>query len=52
MHKKEYRSPELTFVEFRLRDVICSSTENYGSQINQGGFDVLPSEDDFDDIID
>ena len=50
MMKKEYICPELTLVRFRLLDVICSSTEDLSSQVNEGGFDELPGEDDFDEI--
>lgn len=52
MKKKEYLRPDLTCVKLNLREVICSSVEELGTQVNQGGFDVLPGEDDFDDIID
>ena len=49
MNKKEYSRPELTLVTLQLGEVICSSVEDFGSQVNSGGFSSLP--DDFDDII-
>lgn len=50
MNKKEYSRPELTLAALRLGEVICSSVEDYGSQVNPGEFSTIP--DDFDEIID
>ncbi|MBQ3330688.1 MAG: hypothetical protein IJG87_05870 [Ruminococcus sp.] len=44
MSKKEYSCPELTLVHFRLKDVILGSPEDFSSQINSGGWDLPPEE--------
>ena len=50
MHKKEYSCPELTLVQFRLKDVILSSPEDLSSQINSGGWDLPPEDDPIDEL--
>lgn len=37
--KKDYCSPEFTFIKIRLQDAVLSSDPEYiNSQINEGGF--------------
>ena len=35
--KKEYHSPELTLTIIKLQNQICTSVEDFNSQINEGG---------------
>lgn len=50
MYKKEYSRPDLTFERLQLRDVICSSVEDFNSHIDQGGFDSVPDDSGLDEI--
>ena len=50
MKKKTYSRPELAVIELRLRDVICSSTEDFSTQSYQGNFEITRAVDPLEDF--